>query len=64
LYRSGKLMYRARFGRQERISQYLLPMNISIESPEQKLMLTITYSEVELTSSIGPETFVLKGSEP
>lgn len=59
LFRSGKLMFRARFDRVEEISHYPLPMQIVIENPGNKLQLTVLYSEVELNTPIRDETFTL-----
>jgi hypothetical protein len=64
LYRSGKLLYQARFDLQEMISRYTIPMNVTIDSPEHKLLLNIAYSDVEITNSISPEMFILRGLEP
>ncbi len=59
LYRSNKLLFRTRFGRIEKIVQYLLPMQIEIENPEKNLVLTVVYSDVELNSPVNDEVFIL-----
>lgn len=58
-YQDGALLYRARFRQPEVINNYRLPMQIEIEKPDQDLLLTIGYSEVELNPVIKSEAFIL-----
>ncbi len=59
LFRSGKLMFRARFDRVEEISSYSLPTRIVIENPDEKLQLTVLYNDVELNTPVNDEVFTL-----
>ncbi len=59
LFRSDKLLFRARFSHIEGISSYFLPMQIVIESPDKNLQMTIVYSDVELNAPINDDVFTL-----
>ncbi len=59
LSRSNKILFRTRFGRVEKILDYLLPMQIEIENLEKNLVLTVVYSDVELNSPVNDEVFTL-----
>jgi len=63
LSRSGKLMYEARFDRMEQVARYRLPMKIEIENPNDNLLLTIEYSDVEMNAPIGDEAFMFSDGE-
>jgi outer membrane lipoprotein-sorting protein len=63
LYRSGKLLFEARFDRIAVVSHYRLPTKIVIENPDRKLLLTIEYNEAEVNVPIGEETFTLPDGE-
>lgn len=60
LYRSGKLVYQARFEGAAEIAHYLLPMTLVIENPDKKLLLTIVYSDAEVNIPIGDGAFLLE----
>jgi hypothetical protein len=58
LYRSGKLIYRARFDQPEIIAHYQLPLKIRIENPADNLQLTIEYtSEIGINVPISDDVF-------
>ena len=59
LYRSGKLVYQARFEGTAEIAHYLLPMTLVIENPDKKLLLTIMYGDAEVNIPISDEAFLL-----
>ena len=63
LYRSGKLVYEARFDKTAEISHYLLPMTMVIENPDKKLRLTIVYNDAEVNIPISDEAFQLVDTE-
>jgi hypothetical protein len=63
LYRSGKLVYQARFDRTEEIAHYPLPTNMAFENPAKKLLLTVVYSDAEVNVPISEEAFVLSDAE-
>lgn len=59
-YRSGKLIYQARFEQPELIAHYQLPLKMEIENPGDNLQLTIEYSsEISLNVPISEEMFTL-----
>jgi hypothetical protein len=60
LHRSGTLVYRVRFDRVEKVSQYPLPMKITIENPDAKLRFTVEYLEAGVNVPIRDEAFLLK----
>lgn len=63
LYRSGKLVYQARFDGTAEIAHYLLPTTLVIERPDKKLLLTIVYSDAEVNVPISEEAFLLSDEE-
>lgn len=62
-YQDGALLYRARYGRSEVMNHYRIPLRIELEKPDQDLLLTIEYSEVELNPKISNEAFMLLNGE-
>ncbi len=63
LYRSGKLVYRARYGQTETGSQYSIPKTILIENPERNTSLAVAYHEAEVNVLLTDEVFTLPGAE-
>ena len=63
LYRSGKLVYQARFDTTAEIAHYLLPTTLVIENPDKKLLFTIVYSDAEVNIPINDEAFLLNDAE-
>ena len=63
LYRSGRLIYLARFDKTAEIAHYLLPMTLVVENPDKKLLLTISYSDAEVNVPISEEAFLLNDAE-
>jgi hypothetical protein len=63
LYRSGKLVYRARYEEMEQISQYLIPKTLRIENPEKKVSLTVVYNEADLNVPLSDDAFTLPDEE-
>ena len=59
LYRSGTLLYRARFELIQAVSHYPLPIKIEIENPGRKLLLTIEYGDAAVNVPISDEAFIL-----
>jgi outer membrane lipoprotein-sorting protein len=59
LYRSGKLLYEARFERFAVISRYPLPTRIVVENPGRKLQMTVAYSDAEVNTPLSEEAFSL-----
>jgi hypothetical protein len=60
LYRSGKLLYQARFDQVEETTRYRIPMRIELDNPDRKLRLVVSYSEMELDVPLGDEVFHLE----
>lgn len=63
LYRSGKLVYRARFEQAADITHYLMPMAVIIENPDKNFSLTISYAEVEVNVPVDEKLFSLPDEE-
>jgi hypothetical protein len=63
LYRSGKLVYRARFEQVAEIAHYLMPRVVIIENPEKKFSLTVGYTDVDVNVSIDRSLFSLSDEE-
>lgn len=63
LYRSGTLVYRARFEEMEDRSGYLFPMKIVIENPERNVAVTVRYHEVDVNIPVPDEVFTLDTGE-
>ena len=63
LYRSGKLVYRVRYTRQDPVSEYPVPGTVLIENPERKSSLKIVYEETEVNMPVSDEAFILFGPE-
>jgi hypothetical protein len=63
LYRSGKLVYRARFEEVAEIAHYLMPKEVIIENPEKNFSLTIGYTEVDVNVPIDEALFSLPDEE-
>lgn len=64
LYRSGKLVYRARYEYEEPISRYLVAKIVHIENPGKKVSLTVEYNEMDVNAPLGDDAFkLLDGAE-
>lgn len=63
LYRSDKLIYRARYEEMEQVSRYLIPKNLRIENPEKKVSLEVVYSETEVNVPLSEDAFKLPDGE-
>jgi hypothetical protein len=63
LYRSGKLVYRARFEQVAELAHYLMPRSVIIENPEKNFSLTIGYAEVDVNVPIDEALFSLPDEE-
>ncbi|HSQ78299.1 MAG TPA: hypothetical protein VLN91_05355 [Nitrospirota bacterium] len=64
LYRSGKLVYRARYEQAEQISRYLMAKIVRIENPGKKVSLTVEYNETDVNAPLGDDAFkLLDGAE-
>jgi outer membrane lipoprotein-sorting protein len=59
LYRAGKLVYDVRYEKSQEIAHYRLPLSIVIENPDNKLQLTVQYTEAEVNTPISDESFIL-----
>ena len=57
LYRSGSLIFRARFERLQAASDYSIPMRVVIECPDKKLALTVSYDQVDVNVPVSGEAF-------
>jgi len=65
LYRSGKLVYRARYEQATPVSRYLMAKIVHIENPDKKVSLTVEYNEMDVNVPLGEEAFKLSdGAEP
>jgi len=63
LYRSGKLIFAARFEQGEEVSKYVMPKNIVFRDPDKKASFTVSYSEVEVNGAIPDKAFSLINAE-
>ena len=63
LYRSGKLVYRARFEQDAEFAHYLMPRVVIIENPDKNFSLTVSYAEVDVNVPIGEALFSLPDEE-
>ncbi len=63
LYRSGRLVYRARYETMEQIARYLMPKTLRIENPEKKVLLTVEYNETSLNVPLGDDAFTFPDAE-
>jgi outer membrane lipoprotein-sorting protein len=59
LYRSGKLVYRARYEHPELISRYLIAKTVGIENPDKKVSLTVEYNEMDVNVPLSDDAFKL-----
>lgn len=59
LYRSGKLVYRARYEHPELISRYLIAKTVDIENPDKKVSLTVEYNEMDVNVPLSDDAFKL-----
>lgn len=59
LYRSGKLVYRARYEQAEPLSRYLMAKIVRIENPDKKVSLTVEYNEMDVNVPLGDDAFKL-----
>jgi hypothetical protein len=65
LYRSGKLVYRARYEQAATGSPYPMAKIVRIENPDKKVSLTVEYNEMDVNVPLGEEAFKLSdGAEP
>ncbi|HUL00793.1 MAG TPA: hypothetical protein VLX29_08050, partial [Nitrospirota bacterium] len=63
LYKSGKLVYSARFSKMEYVSQYSMPMKVEIEYPNNKIVLTIEYRGIVADTQISDDDFTFQMNE-
>jgi hypothetical protein len=64
LYRSGKLVYRARYEQAETLSRYLMAKVVRVENPGKKVSLTVEYNEMDVNAPLGDDAFkLLDGAE-
>jgi len=64
LYRSGKLVYRARYEQAEQISRYLMAKIVRIENPGKRVSLAVEYNEIDVNAPLGDDAFkLLDGAE-
>ncbi len=59
LYRSDKVLFRARFDHVEEISGYSVPMQIVIDNPDKNLRLTVLYNDIEINTPLSEDAFTL-----
>ncbi len=59
LYRSDRLLYRARYERAGETARGPLPGTIIIENPEKKVMLTVEYAEADVNVPLAEDAFTL-----
>jgi hypothetical protein len=59
LYRSDRLIYRARYERAEGMAAGPLPGTIVIENPEKKVTLTVEYAEADVNVPVADDAFTL-----
>jgi outer membrane biogenesis lipoprotein LolB len=59
LYRSDRLVYRARYDQIEQISQYLMAKAVRIENPGKKASLTVAYDEMDVNAPLDDDAFKL-----
>jgi len=59
LYRSGKLVYRARYEQAGPSSRYVMAKIVRIENPGRKVSLTVEYNEMEVNVPLGDDAFKL-----
>jgi hypothetical protein len=59
MYRSDKLVYRARYEQAEPISRFLMAKIVRIENPGKKVSLTIEYHEMDVNVPLGDDAFKL-----
>lgn len=60
LYRSDRLVYRARYERIEEASRILLPRTIIIENPEKEVSITISYVETDVNVPVSDDAFTIE----
>ncbi|HAR45352.1 MAG: hypothetical protein A2X56_14655 [Nitrospirae bacterium GWC2_57_13] len=63
VYRSGRLIYRARFEEPQILSHYVLPGKIIVENPDQRASLSVEYTDLELADQFPAGLFTLSGGE-
>jgi len=63
LYRSGKLVYRARFEEASETAHYLMPKAVIIENTDKNFSLTISYAEVDVNVPVDEALFSLSDEE-
>jgi hypothetical protein len=59
LYRSDRLLYRARYEWTEETAHGPLPGTIIIENPEKNVMLTVEYAEADVNVPVTDDAFTL-----
>jgi hypothetical protein len=59
LYRSDKLVYRARYEQTEPVSGYPLAKIVHIENPDKKVSLAVEYNEIDVNVPLGGDAFKL-----
>ena len=65
-YRSGTLLFRATYEHRAMISAYPLPMTVTLEHPDRKVVVSVEYSDVDLIAPADESVFTLlpKGEGP
>lgn len=63
LYRDNALIYRARFENMATLSQYRMPMLITMENPSRKVNLTVKYGDLEVNAGVGEDAFRFQPGE-
>jgi hypothetical protein len=59
LYRSDKLVYRAKYERMQEVSHVLVPRTIVLECPEKSVSITIEYADVDVNVAVADDAFTL-----
>jgi hypothetical protein len=63
LYRSDKLIYRARYDEMEQISGYVIPKSLRIGNPEKKVSIEVVYNETDVNVPLNEDSFKLPDEE-
>ena len=63
LYRTERLVYRARYEQIEQISQYPMAKTVRIENPGKKVSLTIVYDEMDVNPPLDDDAFKFPDAE-
>jgi len=64
LYRSGTLLYQARYHWEKNDhADFMLPKSVTVENPSNNSSLTIEYAETDMNVPVDQELFTLSGKE-